>query len=106
MDHILTNLEINPIQQLNEEAQDWRNAGVFRRFLQTEFIEAGMFEFSGLAKYGYVYYPESCIDEMCKIHMHLHACTDINQGATMNGVNLDWGILHYAATNNLIVILP
>lgn len=78
--HLFSNLPTNAVSSLNEPAADWRSAGTFRRFYQNEFIEAETFEFHGLARYGYVYYPNSCKTKSCKVHMHLHGCSEIIQG--------------------------
>lgn len=108
LSHILTNLETNSIASLNEANADWESAGVLRRFNQWEFVsDVGMTKgkSSGLAKYGYVYYPDECITNQCKVHMHLHGCLDINQGFTKN-LYTTYGFHQYAATNDLIVIFP
>ena len=72
--HIFSNLENGSINSLNAYNEDWESNGVYRRFLQDEFVEKDFLEFSGLAKFGYVYYPNSCINKQCKLHMNLHGC--------------------------------
>lgn len=76
-EHLLTNLESNSVSSINDATSDWQSAGIYKRFLQTEFVDKNMFEFSGLARFGYVYYPNSCLTNSCKVHMHLHGCADI-----------------------------
>ena len=44
-------------------SDNWEEGGVFRRFYQGEFVDAGYFEFFGLARYGYVYYPHTCLEK-------------------------------------------
>jgi hypothetical protein len=74
---LLTNIETNAISSLNDSTEDWQSAGVLRRFKQKEFVEDVPFGQSGLAQYGHIYYPNSCISQSCKVHMHLHGCSDI-----------------------------
>ena len=81
---------------------------MLRRFDQRDFIDANIFNFIGLADYGYVYYPYRCIDgtvSSCKVHMVLPGC---GQTQALNGYNLmdDYGYNHYAASNDLIMIYP
>lgn len=93
---------------------DWKNLGVFREFDQTEFIDAMIpFEQHGLLKRGWVYYPNTCktAGSNCKVHMALHGCG----GASVTKIGLtgeiwpfmkNYGYMHYAAANNIIMIFP
>ena len=60
-DHILKNLENNSVTTVNDGSSSWESLGSFRRFDQQEFVDDGFFGDAGLAKYGYMYYPDSCI---------------------------------------------
>ena len=66
-----------------------------------------MFSYYGLDKYGYVYYPEICLekDKKCKVHVHLHGCT---ASAAIVGEDLvrNADFLEYAAANEIIMIFP
>jgi len=76
--HLFSNLPTNSVSTLNAPVADWRSAGTFRRFDQREFVEKdSMFDYDGLARYGYIYYPTSCKTKSCKVHMHLHGCSEI-----------------------------
>ena len=59
-DHLLTNLANNAVSSINDPSTSWETLGSFRRFDQQEFVDDGFFGDGGLAKYGYMYYPESC----------------------------------------------
>lgn len=58
--HLLTNLETGAIAEDEWKVGDteWASKGVMRKFYQHEFLDSSVFEFSGLAEYGYVYYPD------------------------------------------------
>lgn len=62
-------------------------------------------EFSGLAKFGYLYYPDACLQKECKLHMHLHGCAANEMGNTKGGIPT-YGLLQYAITNDIIIIFP
>lgn len=84
--------------------------GVLKRFFQDEFLDTFIWEENGLAKYGYVYYPNTCYDSQttCKVHMHLHGCAMTVDGLFSAGIDLlsYGGFFEYAASNNIIVIMP
>ena len=107
--HVLSNIEFNSISTLNPSSADWQNLGVLRRFNQHEFVDAKPAgRMSGLAKNGYVYYPDACVDgtvENCYVHMHLHGCMDNNQGMSKDSW-INYGFVQYAATNNIILLMP
>jgi len=92
--HLLTNIGTDSVASINPYNADWQSKGVFRRFDQTEFIDDGLLslKFSGLAQYGYLYYPHSCILKSCKVHMMFMGCMTINQGFT-KGFYYDDGLL-------------
>ena len=81
-DHLLKNLEENSVTAVNAATTSWETVGSFRRFNQQEFVDDGLFGYAGLGEWGYLYYPDSCKSKSCKVHMHLHGCTIINQGFT------------------------
>lgn len=104
-DHLLKNLEADAVTTIYDPSTYWDTLGSFRRFDQQEFVDDGFFEDAGLAKYGYIYYPENCKTQSCKVHMHLHGCLMIHQGLTKDGFKDD-GFLQYAATNGIIILFP
>lgn len=88
---------------------DWRNKGVFKKFWQTEFLDTYTWQWSGLADYGYVYYPDNCYkgNKQCKVHMHLHGCGQTVDGLFFGVEDLTHGgWLEYAAANDIILLLP
>lgn len=109
--HIYSNLETDPIPVSSWAPgdADWWQKGVMKKFYQSEFLDTFVWELSGLAEYGYIYYPNQCYDgtKSCKVHMHLHGC-----GATVDGLFFgyqslsDGGWLEYAAANDIIFIMP
>ena len=65
-----------------------------------------------MADYGYIYYPHRCVNgtvESCKVHMFLHGCYSVLNSNLLgiDGPLIDGsGLFHYAASNDLIVIMP
>lgn len=57
-----------------------------------------------------MYYPYRCIDgsvENCKVHMHLHGCSETVDGPFSGWTPIrDYGWTQYAAANDLILIYP
>jgi hypothetical protein len=74
--HTLLNIEGSTVTALEDKTDDWRSMGVLKTFDQSEFIDAHSWEYSGLDKEGYVFYPNQCIEEgtSCKLHVHIHGC--------------------------------
>lgn len=52
--HTMPNIDGSVIQAKDD---DWMTKGVLQKFDQSEFVESWPFEYTGLAKYGFVYYP-------------------------------------------------
>lgn len=104
-EHVLTNLQEDPIESLEEADLEYTSNGVWRRFDQQEFTDTGLFEFNGLAKWGYVFIPNACLTESCKVHLHTHGCQSINQGLFKNS-QFTLGFAQYASSNNLILLYP
>ena len=77
-EHLFSNLPTSvSLNPMNSDSRNWETKGVLREFSQTEFLpdDLGLFDFSGLDDYGYVYYPNTCIGQSgCKVHMMLHGC--------------------------------
>jgi hypothetical protein len=63
--HLLTNIPETGMTKLNPKLDFfWRNHGILREFDQSEFVgDTKIYEQKGFAKYGYVYYPYSCLEE-------------------------------------------
>lgn len=100
---------------MNAASSTPKSLGVLREFDQREFIDAYIpWEWAGLAERGLVYYPNACktAGSNCKVHMTLHGCsgspfTKIDLGDTASyTLKDDNGLLQYAATNNMVVIMP
>lgn len=109
--HLMANLQTNaiPTGEWGEGDTNWWQKGVLKKFYQDEFLDTYFFQVDGLAKYGYIYYPDQCYDgsRNCKLHMHLHGC-----GQTVDGIYFgyqslsDGGWMEYAVSNDIILILP
>lgn len=78
-----------------------------QKFDQTEFFDVGLFGYSGLAKYGFVYYPNQCVDgtTKCKIVVSLHGGNQEYENSGFRWIKTD-GFGGYAASNDLIVLFP
>ena len=76
--HLLTNIpEPGRIATLKDpDMENYKTNGVFKQFSQKEFIDADLFEMTGLADHGWVYYPKQCYDGSvnCKVHLKLAGC--------------------------------
>ena len=61
-----------------------------------------------MSPYGYVYYPNDCVNGMksCKIHVHAHGCM-ANFKNQVFGIKLEYDhLMKIAAANDLIMIFP
>jgi hypothetical protein len=77
-----------------------------RKFDQKEFVDLKVWKFSGLAEFGYVFFPEQCIEnDSCKVHVHLHGCGMGYENIFFSFIELS-GLNDYAVTNDLIVLYP
>ena len=81
---------------------------LLRKFAQREFLgENSLFMYDGLDEYGFVYYPQICLEKnnKCKVHVHLHGCT---ASAAIVGEDLvrNSDFLEYAAANDIIIVFP
>lgn len=57
LNFVLTNLKSGKISKLQPKDVNWRQKGVLRKFSQIDFVDSTMWQDSGLAAYGHVYYP-------------------------------------------------
>jgi hypothetical protein len=102
---------------------DWSSKGVLKEFKQNEFTNQGIFDslyeilpegiikgafeglftpkVTGLMEYGYVFYPNSCLDQSCHIHFLLHGC-----GGQGDYIIKDTQYAEYAVSNNFIIVSP
>lgn len=104
--YLLTNVEDSEVTELAEKDLDWQNQGYLRKFDQKEFVDLKVWKFSGLAEFGYVFFPEQCIEnDSCKLHVHLHGCGMGYENIFLNFIELS-GLNDYAVTNDLIVLYP
>ena len=90
---------------LQPKKEDWKKHGILKKFAQREFLgENSVFSYDGLDEYGFVYYPQICLDtdKKCKVHVYLHGCTAIIGEDLVR--NSDF--LEYAAANDMIIIFP
>ena len=106
--------KVDPSMTVNAGSTNWASEGVLREFDQHEFVDAFMpWEAHGLAKRGFVYYPNACTTagSNCKVHMAMHGCG----GASVTKIGLTGeifsfakykGYSQYAAANKIIIIYP
>ena len=99
----MTNIPAFGVDEIAAKDYDWQEKGVFKKFRQWDLVDAGWFDKTGLAYYGYMFFPNQCIEEgaSCHIHFHLHGCT--GQGKYIV-IKPQFG--EYAVTNDLIMVYP
>lgn len=93
---------------LQPRTDDWQSKGVLKKFAQKEFLgETSVFQYDGFDEYGWIYYPNACLEDgaKCKTHFWMHGCM---QTAAINGevVFRNAGFLEYAASNDIITVFP
>ncbi len=88
--------------KLNPPAESNKLSGKIIKFDQSEFLED---ENTSMAKEAYVYVPEACETESCKVHVAIHGC---RQGAAVIGDTYytKTGYNEIADTNKIIVLYP
>ena len=89
--HILNRKELNPLDE------KYLEHGKLKKFSQKEFGDN-----AGLSEFGYVFYPNSCLKKDCSLHVSLHGWSGGAVDWPENGSN----IIHYAASNDLVVLYP
>ena len=90
----------------NQRNMNWQSAGTLSLFDQTEFVDPlYVYDTSSLDTLGYVYIPNSCQTNTCKVHVAIHGC---HQGrATLDSTYAtNTGYLEWAASNDLIILFP
>lgn len=107
LEHLLSNSLVDPVE-LKPKADDWRSAGIFKAFSQNYYLDDyPLFELSGLAPVGYMYYPYSCYEKDCRIHFYFHGCALTNNGWYNQMAQIESsGFLDYAASNDMIMVFP
>lgn len=93
-ENLLTGSESVTLLNPNTEAENYLNAGVLRKFSQTEFSEE-LIGFSEDIDYdGYVWIPNACLSKQCKVHMVFHGCgggiSSITQTAFKGFLEIGW----------------
>ena len=58
MRFLLTNLKKDAEKVWNSKALNWQEAGILRKFSQTAYLDSDIFETTGLADVGYIFYPK------------------------------------------------
>ena len=77
-------------------------SGELMSFKQTDFFES---ELTSMNDTAYVYVPENCKAQQCKVHVALHGC---QQGVSVLGTTYieQTGYMEVADSNNIIVLYP
>lgn len=58
-----------------------------------------------MADQGFLYVPNSCMNESCRLHVDFHGCS--NSMVRYNDTYMrQLGYLEYAAANNIILLFP
>ena len=77
-------------------------------FNQYQFLDSNVLESVLLAKQGYVFIPDACLEAdretKCNLHVSMHGCDGGIEGGE------EWirntGYTHYAASNDLVILFP
>jgi poly(3-hydroxybutyrate) depolymerase len=90
------------------EPADAHDAGNLHTFDQTEFFQLS--RTAGLSGVGYIYVPDACRSEECRLHVAFHGC---RQNADAQGDERihddfvrDAGYNRWATTNRIVVLYP
>lgn len=78
-------------------------SGTIIPFDQDEFISSNI---SSMASTGYLYVPQSCQTQTCKVHVVFHGCEQGATGPVGDRFYSTTGYNEIADTNNLIVLYP
>jgi len=83
-------------------------SGRLLAFDQREFVPAEDFERSGLADAGFLYLPQSCSDQPCRIHVAFHGCQQSAAEFATNQVYFHQlaGYNEVADSNRVLVLYP
>jgi hypothetical protein len=102
--HLLWNLPSSGIDRGNWQgkAWDWENRGTLKPFDQHEFVTEKNWTKTEFTDKGAVYYPHACLQFSCNVHISLHGCF----GSTDYWPKEGTGLIHYAASNNIILLFP
>jgi len=79
-----------------------QNSSNLYSFPQHEFVSNSS---AGMDTFGYIYQPEYCVDNPCKVHVALHSWKQNHYWIGLEFVK-DTGLNEWAEANNIIVIYP
>ena len=92
----------------SSEPVDPHGAGSLRAFDQTEFFQPS--RTAGLSGVGYIYIPETCRSEECRLHVAFHGCRQHADAQGDDRVHDDFirdaGYNRWAGANRLVVLDP
>jgi poly(3-hydroxybutyrate) depolymerase len=95
-------------QDIFHEPVDPHDAGTLHAFDQTDFFRAS--RTAGLSGVGYLYVPDACGSEECRLHVAFHGCRQNadDQGAERihDDFVRDAGYNRWAAANRIVVLYP
>jgi poly(3-hydroxybutyrate) depolymerase len=87
---------------------DPHGAGSLHAFDQTEFFQPS--ETAGLSGVGYIYVPDACRSEACRLHVAFHGCRQNADARGDERVHDDFirhaGYNRWAAANRIVVLYP
>ena len=86
---IATNIDDSTVTEGLEKDMNWREKAVVKKFDQREFIDQEWWKYSGMDKYGYVFYPNQCFVDgaNCKVHVYVHGCNQMVRFVGMGAIN-------------------
>ncbi|MGI3212735.1 extracellular catalytic domain type 2 short-chain-length polyhydroxyalkanoate depolymerase [Roseovarius tibetensis] len=91
-----------------ERPVDPHAAGRLRAFDQTEFFQASTT--ASLSGVGYLYVPDACRSEACRLHVALHGCRQNVDAQGEDRIHDDFvrdaGYNRWAAANRIVVLYP
>jgi len=90
------------------EAISAHEAGSLHAFDQTEFFQPS--QTAGLSGVGYIYIPDACRSEECRLHVAFHGCRQNVDAQDEDRVHDDFvrdaGYNRWAAANRIVVLYP
>ncbi len=87
---------------------DPHGSGSLRAFGQTEFFQTS--EKAGLSGVGYIYVPDACLSDVCRLHVAFHGCRQNADAQGRERVHDDYvrdaGYNRWAGANRIVVLYP
>ena len=98
LNHIYSKLN-NNVTTINSASDTWADDGTLLKFDQSEYIHYDQWGSPGIRTRGWLYYPNTCAVNQCKLLVWLH-------GGGGSAVNILETIGQIAHANNIVVLMP